>query len=69
MLLTYASQHIQSRQKALTLMNIKLRHVVSEIRLDTGVAGREAFHILARARSTPPGLRGQGILARHEAVC
>lgn len=36
MLLTYAGQHIQHMQKALTQMNIKLQHVVSDI---TGVTG------------------------------
>ncbi len=36
MLLTYAAHHIQHMQKALTQMNIKLQHVVSDI---TGVTG------------------------------
>ena len=38
MLLTYASQHIQHRQKALTQMNIKLQHVVSDVTGETGMA-------------------------------
>jgi transposase len=38
MLLTYASQHIQPRQKALTQMNIKLQHVVSDLTGETGMA-------------------------------
>ena len=36
MLVSYASQHIQHMQKALTQMNIKLQHVVSDM---TGVTG------------------------------
>jgi hypothetical protein len=36
MLLTYAGQHMQHMQKALTQMNIKLQHVVSAL---TGVTG------------------------------
>jgi transposase len=38
MLLTYAAQHIQHMQKALTQMNIKLQHVVSDITGGTGFA-------------------------------
>src|SRR5262249_56020318 len=41
MLLTYAGQHIQHMQKALTQMNLKLQHVVSDI---TGVTGRSEEH-------------------------
>jgi uncharacterized protein (UPF0332 family) len=33
------------------------------------VADREACHILARALSAPPSLRGPGVIARHEAMC
>jgi transposase len=38
MLLTYASQHIQHMQKALTQMNLKLQQVVSDITGMTGMA-------------------------------
>jgi transposase len=38
MLLTYAAQHIQHMQKALTQMNIKLQHVISDITGATGLA-------------------------------
>jgi transposase len=38
MLVTYASQHIQHMQKALTQMNLKLQHVVSDVTSVTGMA-------------------------------
>lgn len=38
MLLTSASQHIQHMQKALTQMNPKLQHVVSDVTGETGMA-------------------------------
>jgi transposase len=38
MLVSSASQHIQHRQKALTQMNIKLQHVVSDVTGGTGMA-------------------------------
>jgi transposase len=38
MLLSYASQHIQHRQKALTQMNLKLQHVVGDVTGETGMA-------------------------------
>jgi transposase len=37
-LITYASQHIQHRQKALPQMNLKLQHVVSDVTRVTGMA-------------------------------
>jgi transposase len=48
MLLRYASQHIPHRQKALTPMNIKLQHVVSDVTGETGMAIMRA--LLARER-------------------
>jgi len=48
MLLTYASQHMQHRQKALTQMNLQLQQVVSDITGRTGMAMIRA--ILAGAR-------------------
>jgi transposase len=38
MFLSYASQHIQHMQKALTQMNLKLQHVVSDVTGETGMA-------------------------------
>jgi len=55
MLLTYAAQHIQHMQKALTQMNLKLQHVVSDI---TGVTG------LAILRAILTGERDPGKLAQ-----
>ena len=43
MLLTYASHHIQHMQKALTQMNIKLQHVVSDVTGETGMASMRAI--------------------------
>jgi hypothetical protein len=54
-LLPYAGQHIQHRQKALTQMNIKLQHVVSDL---TGVTG------MASIRATLAGERDPVTLAR-----
>src|SRR5260370_971141 len=48
MLGTYAAQHIQHMQKALTQMNVKLQHVVSDV---TGVTG------LAIIRAIVAGVR------------
>ena len=55
MLLTYAGQHIQHMQKALTQMNVKLQHVVSDI---TGVTG------LAIIRAIVAGQRDPVVLAQ-----
>jgi transposase len=43
MLVTYASQHSQHMQKALTQMNLKLQHVVSDVTRVTGMAIRKAI--------------------------
>ena len=43
MLVEYASHHIQHRQKALTQMNVKLQHVISNITGQTGMAIIEAI--------------------------
>jgi transposase len=57
MLVTYASQHIQHMQKALTQMNLKLQHVVSDVTSVTGMAiiqailtGERNPSVLARLR-------------------
>ena len=43
MLVEYASQHVQHMQKALTQMNVKLQHVISDITGKTGMAIVEAI--------------------------
>ena len=43
MLVEYASQHIQHMHKALTQMNVKLQHVISDITGKTGMAIVEAL--------------------------
>ena len=43
MLVQYASHHIQHMQKALTQMNVKLQHVISNITSKTGMAIIEAI--------------------------
>jgi transposase len=50
MLLTYAGQHIQHMQKALTQMNIKLQHVVSDI---TGVTGSAILRAILAGERDP----------------
>ena len=50
MLLTYAGQHIQHRQKALTQMNIKLQHVVSDL---TGVTGMAIIRAILAGERDP----------------
>ena len=53
MLLTSAAQHIQHMQKALTLMNIKLQHVVSDI---TGVTGLAIIRAILAGERDPHSL-------------
>ena len=43
MLVEYASQHIQHMHKALTQMNVKLQHVISDITGKTGMTIVEAI--------------------------
>jgi transposase len=50
MLVTYAGQHIQHMQKALTQMNVKLQHVVSDI---TGVTGLAIIRALVAGQRDP----------------
>ena len=50
MLLTYAGQHIQHMQKALTQMNVKLQHVVSDI---TGVTGLAIIRAIVAGQRDP----------------
>jgi len=50
MLLTYAGQHIQHMQKALTQMHIKLQHVVSDL---TGVTGMAIIRAILAGERDP----------------
>ena len=50
MLVEYASHHIQHMQKALTQMNIKLQHVISNI---TGKTGMEILDAIVRGERDP----------------
>ena len=53
MLLTHAAQHIQHMQKALTQMNIKLQHVVSDT---TGVTGLAIIRAILTGERDPAKL-------------
>ena len=53
MLITYASQHIQHMQKALTQMNLKLQHVVSDI---TGKTGMDIIRAIIAGERNPEEL-------------
>lgn len=53
MLLTYAAQHSQPRQKALTQMNMKLQHVVSDM---TGVTGLAIIRAILAGERNPETL-------------
>jgi transposase len=64
MLLTYASQHIQHMQKALTQMNIKLQHVVSDVTGETGMAIMRAM--LAGERDPEKLARLRNYRCRHD---
>ena len=64
MWLTYASQHIQHMQKALTQMNLKLQHVVSDVTGETGMAiirailaGERASGMIAATTTRTPSPR------------
>ena len=50
MLVEYASHHIRHMQKALTQMNIKLQHVISDI---TGKTGMEIITAIVRGERNP----------------
>ena len=50
MLVEYASQHIQHMQKALTQMNVKLQHVISDI---TGKTGMEIIKAIVGGQRDP----------------
>ena len=50
MLVDYAGQHVQHMQKALTQMNVKLQHVISDI---TGKTGMEIIEAIAGGERNP----------------
>ena len=50
MLVQYASQHIQHMQKALTQMNVKLHHVISDI---TGKTGTDIIEAIVSGQRDP----------------
>ena len=50
MLVEYASQHIQHMQKALTQMNVKLHHVISDV---TGKTGMDIMEAIASGERDP----------------
>ena len=54
MLVEYASHHIQHMQKALTQMNVKLQHVISDI---TGKTGTQIIETIVKGNGTPENWR------------
>ncbi len=50
MLVEYASHHVQHMQKALTEMNVKLQHVISDI---TGKTGMDIIEAIVRGERNP----------------
>ena len=50
MLVEYASHHIQQMQKALTQMNVKLQHVISDI---TGKTGMDIIEAIVQGERSP----------------
>ena len=50
MLVEYASHHVQHLQKALTQMNVKLQHVISDI---TGKTGMDIIEAIVRGERNP----------------
>ena len=64
MLVQYASQHIQHMQKALTRMNVKLQHVISDITGKTGIS-RPSWQANGILNSWPStGTPGLGLTTR-----
>ena len=54
MLVDYASQHVQHMQKALTQMNVKLQHVISDI---TGKTGMDIIEAIVGGQRDPVSWR------------
>ena len=68
MLVQYASQHIQHMQKALTQMNVKLQHVISDI---TGKTGMRIIEAIVAGERDPERLakhRDPRTRADHETI-
>ena len=64
MLVEYASHHVQHMQKALTQMNVKLQHVISDI---TGKTGMEIIEAIVGGQRDPPtGSSEAGATARPQ---
>ena len=64
MLVEYASQHIRHMRQALTQMNVKLQHVISEM---TGKTGLEIIEAIDRGRrGWPTGSGAIGATARPQ---
>ena len=55
MLVEYAAHHVQHMQKALTQMNVKLQHVISDI---TGKTGTDIIEAIVRGERDPVKLAG-----------
>ncbi len=68
MLVEYASHHIQHMQQALTQMNVKLQHVISDI---TGQTGRDIMEAIVGGERNPKQLaklRDHRIRADEETI-
>ena len=68
MLVEYASHHIQHMQKALTQMNVKLQHVISNI---TGKTGMDIIAAIVSGERDPRKLaqfRRPGMKADHDTI-
>ena len=68
MLVEYAAHHVQHMQKALTQMNVKLQHVISDI---TGKTGMEIIEAIVRGERDPgklAQLRDRRIRADEETI-
>ena len=68
MLVQYASHHIQHMQKALTQLNVKLQHVISNITGQTGMAISEAIVSGERAPKRLAQLRDHRIRADEATI-
>ena len=68
MLVEYAAHHVQHMQKALTQMNVKLQHVISDI---TGKTGMDIIEAIVRGERDPvklAGLRDHRIRADEDTI-
>ena len=68
MLMEYAAHHVQHMQKALTQMNVKLQHVISDI---TGKTGTDIIEAIVRGERDPvklAGLRNPRVRADEDTI-